>query len=75
MHKPTFLVIPALLALAGCKSEDNSHYAVSRQYQELKFAYERCLGDLQYDDGKETFDQRLACTAAVYGGTKPQLRF
>jgi hypothetical protein len=58
-------IITAMLFLAGCSSEDNSVYATSRKYQELGFAYDRCLGDARY---KSTFEQRLSCTIAVYGG-------
>lgn len=62
------LSLALLFALAGCKNEDNSHFAMSRKYQELEFAYDRCLGNLRYKDDGETFEQRLACTRAVYGG-------
>lgn len=64
------LGLVAMVTLAGCRSEDNSHYAVSRQYQELEFAYDRCLGYLPDERSAENYEKRLACTRAVYGGAE-----
>ncbi|WP_411839920.1 hypothetical protein [Paracoccus sp. ME4] len=68
--KGLLLGVAAMVALAGCRSEDNNYYTVSRQYLELEFAYDRCLGFLKDERSAENFEKRLACTRAVYGGAE-----
>ena len=52
--------------LSGCKDEvDNSDVAMVHKYFSLHQAFDECIGISNYN---ETFEQRLACTQAVYGG-------
>jgi outer membrane lipoprotein-sorting protein len=62
--KILFFVATAVF-LSGCVEEDNSDTAMFNKYIALKTAYNDCIGDLRYS---ATFEQRLACTQAVYGG-------
>jgi len=64
----SLILIPAILILGACRSEDNGRYAVSWEYMELEQAYDRCLGYLPDERSVEAFEKRLACTQAVYGG-------